>query len=63
MRRPEDPGGDRALDGPATPVSAETPSGPSLAATGATAGAVGFLALLLVGGGAGIVWARRRANA
>ncbi|MFD6165654.1 hypothetical protein ACFWFR_10725 [Oerskovia sp. NPDC060287] len=44
------------------PVSAEAPSGPSLAATGATAGAAGFLALLLVGGGAALVWARRRAN-
>ncbi|GAA1402783.1 hypothetical protein [Oerskovia paurometabola] len=51
------------LDGPATPVSAEAQGGPSLAATGATAGAAAFLAVLLVGGGAGIVWARRRANA
>ncbi|MFF2623527.1 hypothetical protein [Oerskovia jenensis] len=54
------------LDGPATtatPVSTEAQGGPSLAATGATAGAAAFLAVLLVGGGAGIVWARRRANA
>lgn len=51
------------LEGPATPVSAEKPSGPSLAATGATVGGAAFLALLLVGGGAGIIWARRRANA
>ncbi|MFF3065456.1 hypothetical protein ACFVQ3_12925 [Oerskovia sp. NPDC057915] len=51
------------LEGPATPVSAEKPAGPSLAATGATVGGAAFLALLLVGGGAGIIWARRRANA
>jgi len=56
------------LDGPATPgaatpVNAVKPAGPSLAATGATVGGAAFLALLLVGGGTAVMWARRRTNA